>query len=80
MNPLSGDPRMALQADWHDKEDQKYPHWSSPKSPQKGLPRFRLLFLASHAILEAQQAKEAASRLWDGNLEAILLCDAEMSG
>ncbi len=54
---------MARQADSHDKEDRMYPHWSTQQSPQKGHPRFRLLFLASHAILEAQQAKEAASRL-----------------
>ncbi len=54
---------MALQAASLDKEDQKYPYWSAKISPQKGHARFRLLFLASHAMLEAQQAKEATSRL-----------------
>ncbi len=54
---------MALQAASPHKEDRKYPHWNSKTSPQKGHPRFRLLFLASHAMLQVQQAKEAASRL-----------------
>ena len=48
---------MALQAASHDIEDRMYPDWSRPKTPKKRLPRFRLLFLASHGILEAQQAK-----------------------
>jgi hypothetical protein len=37
----------------------------SQKSLEKHDPRKGLLFLASDAILEAQQAKEAASRLRD---------------
>src|SRR5947209_4615221 len=40
-----------------------YPHWSHPKSPQKCLPRFRLLFLASHAMLEAQVRRFGAHRI-----------------
>jgi len=38
----SRDPRMALQAASHVKQDQMYPHWKAKISPQKRHPRFRL--------------------------------------
>ena len=63
MDWLSGDPRMALQADSRGKEDRKYPHWNTKTSPKKGDARFRLLFLAFHAILEAQQAEKPRTRV-----------------
>ncbi len=48
---------MALQADWDTIQVKYRPQYSAKNPSKKRLPRFRLLFLASYAILEAQQAK-----------------------